>query len=164
MIGQIFRLKPLREGVALKLFVFLASAAIGIAAYLYYARSTSVLYRYVEAGNPTKEPAFTIFNPFRNREPESRADRFLEQVGHGNCEQAIAALPHTAQYIHDTCEREAKYPLASWHLKNRTDGPQNVRLYFQVARNNYDDIPGGVWITVEGHGEEWQVTRYESIY
>jgi hypothetical protein len=152
------------RGVALKVLVFATALVLGIAAYLYYARSTPVLYSYVEAGDPTKEAAFTIFNPFRDRKPEGSAETFLVQLKAGECERTMAALSHTAQYIQDTCEREERYPLASWRLKNRTDELHKIKMYYQVERKNYNGLQGQVWITVEKHGEQWQVTRYEGIY
>jgi hypothetical protein len=143
---------------------FAAAVVLGIAAYLYYTRSTSVLFRYVEAGNPTKEPVITVFNPFRDRKPESSAETFLAQLRAGECERTMAALSHTAQSIQDTCEREERYPLASWRLKNRTDETHKIKMYYQVGRKNYNSLQGQVWITVEKYGEQWQVTHYESIY
>jgi hypothetical protein len=152
------------KGAALKGLVFAASVVLGVAAYLYYARATPVLFRYVEAGNPTKEPAVAVFNPFRDREPESSAETFLAQLKAGECERTMAALSRTAQSIQETCDREGRYPLTAWRLKNRTDEPHRVRMYYQVGRNNSNNLQGQVWITVEKDGEQWQVTRYESIY
>lgn len=152
------------RGVALKMLAFAVALVLGTAAYLYYARATPVLYSYVEAGDPTKEPAFTIFNPFRDRKPESNAETFLAQLKAGECKRTMTALSHTAQFNQDTCEREAQYPLASWRLKNRTDEPHKSKMYYQVERKNYNGLRGQVWITVEKHGERWQVTSYEGIY
>jgi hypothetical protein len=118
----------------------------GLAAYLYYQRSRSVLYRYVEAGNPVKEPAFAIFNPFRDRSPEHGAEAFLEAVKAGQCERAMSALSDKPESRQEVCEREKGSPLMSWQLKNRTDEIQKVRMYYRVNRNIYDDYQGQLWV------------------
>jgi hypothetical protein len=150
--------------VGLKVLVFVAALLLGVAAYLYYQRSKSVLYRYVEAGNPVKEPAFTIFNPFRDRSPEHSAEAFLEIIKAGQCERAMLALPDSSEHRQEICEREKESPLTSWLLKNRTDEPQNVRMYYTVNRKMYDGYQGQLWVTLEKQGEQWQVKKYECFY
>jgi hypothetical protein len=165
MAARVSSISSLQKGVALKVGVFAAAVMLGtIATYLYAVRSTSVLYAYVEAGSPTKEPAFSIFNPFRDRGPERSAEEFLELLKAGQCAQAMAALPVNPERRQDTCEREGSYPLASWSLGNRRDEPQKVIMYYRVKRENLNDIRGPVWVTVEKQGGRWHVTRYESIY
>jgi hypothetical protein len=91
--------------VVLKVLVFAVVIVLGLAAYLYYQRSRSVLFRYVEAGNPVKEPAFAIFNPFRDRSSEESAEAFLEVIKAGQCEQAMSGVPGALQHRQETCER-----------------------------------------------------------
>lgn len=150
--------------LALKVLVFAVVLLLGLAAYLYYQRSRSVLYRYVEAGNPVKEPAFAIFNPFRDHSPEHGAEAFLEVIKAGQCERAMSVLPDKPEYRHEVCEREKGSPLMSWRLKNRTDEPQKVRMYYRVKRKTYDGYQGQLWVTLEKQGEEWQVKQYEGFY
>jgi hypothetical protein len=150
--------------VAVKVLVFAVVLLLGLAAYLYYQRSRSVLYRYVEAGNPVQEPVFAIFNPFRDRSPEHSAEAFLEVIKAGQCERAMSALPDTPESRQDICEREKESPLMSWRLKNRTDEPQKVRMYYRVKRKTYGGYQGQLWVTLEKQGEEWQVKQYECFY
>ena len=150
--------------VVLKLLIVAATLMLGIAAYLFVMQSRSVLYRYFEAGNPTKEPAFAIFNPFRDRQPERSAEGFLQRLNVGDCESAMSGLAQELQYQKDTCEHEKTNPLTSWRIRNRTDEPQSVRMYYQVGRQKYPDLKGQVWITVEKRGDQWQVTRYDRSY
>jgi hypothetical protein len=151
-------------GIALKLLMFVATLMLGIVVYLFVMHSHSVLYRYFEAGNPTKEPAFVIFNPFRGRQPERSAESFLRRLKDGDCQRAMSELSHQLQYQQETCEHEKTNPLTSWRLRNRTDEPQSVRMYYLVERKNYNGLEGQIWITVEKHGEQWQVTRYDRSY
>ncbi len=150
--------------VVLKVLVFAVVLVLGLTAYLYYQRSRSVLYRYVEAGNPVQEPAFAIFNPFRDRSPEHSAEAFLEVIKAGQCERAMSALPNMPEYRQDICEREKGSPLMSWRLKNRTDEPQKVRMYYRVNRKTDDGYQGQLWVTLEKQSEEWQVKQYECFY
>jgi len=150
--------------VALKVLVFAVVIVLGLAAYLYYQRSRSVLYRYLEAGNPVKEPAFAIFNPFRDRSPEESAEAFLEVIKAGQCEQAMSGVPGALQHRQETCEREKDSPLIAWRLANRTDRPEKVKMYYRVNRKTYDGYQGQLWVTLEKHGENWQVMQYECFY
>ena len=150
--------------IALKVVVFAVVLLLGLAAYLYYQRSRSVLYRYVEAGNPVKEPAFSIFNPLRDRSPERSAEAFLENIKAGQCERTMSALPDTPEHRQEVCEREKASPLVSWRLTNQSDESQKSRMYYRVKRKTYDGYQGQLWVTLEKHGPDWQVTRYECFY
>jgi hypothetical protein len=132
--------------------------------YLYLLRSKSIVYRLVESGNPDHEPAVSIFNPFRDRQPEKCAQNFLELLKAGQCERAMAGVPVNTEYRRIVCEKEGAYNLEGWSLKNRTDQPQKVDMYYLVKRKNYDDLEGQVWVTVEQRDSQWQVTYYESRY
>jgi hypothetical protein len=135
-----------------------------IITYLYLIRSKSVVYRFVEAGNPDQEPAVSIFNPFRDRQAEKCAENFLELLKAGQCERAMAGIPANPKYRRTVCEKEAAYNLDGWSLRNRKDQPQKVEMYYLVKRKNYDDVEGQVWVTVEQRDSQWQVTDYESRY
>ena len=135
---------------------------VGLAAYLLIMQSRSVLYRYFEAGSPTKEPAFVIFNPFRDRHPERVAEVFLERMKDGECNSLMSGFKNDPQYLQDTCERENTNRLTSWRIRNRTDEAQSVKMYYQVDGHNYSD--GQLWMTVEKRGDQWQVTRYDRIH
>ena len=152
------------QGVVLRRVVLAAVLIAGLAVYLFVTHSSPVLFRYVEVGNPLKEPVFIVLNPYRDRAPERVADLFLQQLKDGNCEKAMAALHDSFRFQHETCEREERYALGSWRLMNRTDEPQKVRMYFSVNRLNYDGMVGQAWVTVEKRGNQWQATRYDRYY
>jgi hypothetical protein len=150
--------------VVLKLLSVTAALILGILAYLFLMQSRSVLYRYFEVGNPIKEPAFAIFNPFRDHQPERSAEHFLKRLKDGDCQSAMSGLADGLQYQQDTCEHEKTNTLTSWRLRNRTDEPQSVRMYYQVGRQKYLGLKGQVWVTVEKRGDRCQVTRYDRWY
>jgi hypothetical protein len=150
--------------VALKVLVFVVVLLLALFAYLYYQSSRSVLYRYVEAGNPVKEPAFAVFNPFRDHSPERSAETFLKIIKDGQCEQAMSAVPGTLEHRQDTCEHEKESPLMAWRLTNRIDQPERVRMYYRVNRKTYDGHQEQLWVTLEKHGENWEVMQYECFY
>jgi hypothetical protein len=148
--------------VVLKLLIVTATLILGIVAYLFLMQTRSVLYRYFEAGSATKEPAFVIFNPFRDRHPERVAEVFLGRMKEGECKSLMAGFKNEPQYLQDICERENTNRLTSWRLRNRTDEAQSVKMYYQVDGQNYSD--GQLWLTVEKRGDQWQVTRYDRIH
>lgn len=151
-------------GAVPKLLIVATTLVLVVAAYLFVMQSRSVLYRYFEAGSPTREPAFAIFNPFRDRQPEKSAGEFLQQLKEGNCQRAMSGLAHEIQYQEDTCDHEKTNTLTSWRLRNRTDEPQSARLYYLVGRKSYKGLEGQVWVTVQKRGNEWKVTRYDRSY
>lgn len=51
-----------------------------------------------------------------------------------------------------------------WKLTNRTDSSDATRMYYRAQRKSYDGYQGQLWVTVEKHGGDWQVTRYECFY
>ncbi len=85
------------------------------------ARSKPVRVRLTEAEEHYTEWDFTIFNPFRDTTPEQCAVPLLESLKGGRCSDLLTALPDGPDYRQRICEKEAKYPLVSWKLRNRTD-------------------------------------------
>lgn len=152
--------------IAIKLLIVLLVVVVSVLTFLFAMNSRSVIYRHSWPGSPSKEPAFTIFNPFRDRRPEKRATEFLVRLKNGDCENAMRELSqsYSAEYQQRTCERERTLRLLSWKLKNRTDENNKVRLYYEVNRQEYKDNRGQVWVTLEKAGEDWHVTRYDSAY
>lgn len=102
----------------------------------------------------------SILNPFRNREPEDKAEAFLRLLEAGQCMQAMATLPTTPENLQQLCDREEKFSLTSWWLVERTDELQRVRLLYRVHRDSYG---GRLAVVVERQGQEWRVTRYEPL-
>src|ERR1041385_676434 len=105
------------QRIMLTIGVVVVAFVLGVVAYSYSMRSISVLYRLNETGNPVNEPTFAIFNPFRDRAPENRADSFLNLLKEGKCAEPIAALSFTPEYRHEVCGREAHSPLFNWKLE-----------------------------------------------
>jgi hypothetical protein len=106
----------------------------------------------------------SIFNPFRDRNPERCAEAFLELMKLGRCEQAIAELAIGTEYRQYICEQERNNILTAWSLKDREDNPPKVKMRYLVKRQKYGDTEGQLWVTVEQCGSQWQVTNYECWY
>ena len=147
-----------------KLLLIAGATILAIGVALFAVRTQPVLYSYVEAGNPIKEPVFAIFNPFRDRDPERKAREFLQRLKDGGCEEVMSALEYEVQYGKETCEHERTNSLMSWKMGNRTDEPQRVRLFYRVRRKQSPNISGQVWLTVEKQSNGWHVTRYDRYY
>lgn len=152
--------------LALRLVLLTMLVAFSGLTYFFVTRSRPVVSGYVLRGDPVKEPSFAIFNPFRDRKPEQRADEFLTRLQKGDCESAMRELSPAASvdYQTTTCERERTLRLRSWKLQNRRDENNRVRLYYEVTREQYSDNVGQIWVTVEKGRDDWQVTRYDRYY
>lgn len=157
-------LTSMHRTILLKLSIVALISLLAFVIGLFVMASHSVLYRYFETGNPVREPAITIFNPFRDRTPERQAEAFLTRLQTGDCQSAFAELSHGTDYKQRVCEKEKENALTSWRLRNRTDNADAVRLYYIVGRTKYHNTSGSVWITVVKQGEEWGVTTFETFY
>lgn len=149
-----------------KLLVVLLVVSFGIVGCLFAMRSRSVLYRYFLVGNPSKEPEFAIFNPFRDRQPETSAAEFLTSLQNGDCKSVMRELSqsYSAEYQQTTCEKDQTNGLLSWKLTNRTDEIAKVSLYYRVWRKGSSGVHGNVWLTLDKAAGDWRVTRYDRAY
>ena len=150
--------------VALKLLVALIVAAATLLACLIALRSRPVLYRYYETGNPIHEPAIAIFNPLRDREPERLAEEFLKGLRTGACSNLMRELSASAEFQQQTCEHESSNRIISRKLRNRTDEPSKVKLYFSASHETQLDLASQLWVTLELNGTSWRVIRYDRYY
>jgi len=144
--------------------LFIAVVVIAIIICMYLMRSKSVIYRFVEAGDPSNRRGVSIFNPFRDRQPEKCAAAFLELMKAGRCEHLMAGLTVDMEYRQYICKQERTNALMMWNLKGREDSPHKVKLYYLVGRRHYADAEGQLWVTVEERNSQWQVTNYECWY
>ena len=138
--------------------------AVLIAVGLYLMRSRAVLYRASSIPDGTGEPAFCVFNPFRDREPERSADAFLTSLKELRCTESVAKLPLTEDQRLYICEKEAEHVLESWRLENREDSLTKTRLFYWHWRKDYGESHERLWITVEKVSDKWQVTDFECWY
>jgi hypothetical protein len=102
-----------------------------------------------------------IMNPIRDRSPENAAERVLRDLRAGRCETALGFLQPTRRA--DNCERERKYRITTWKLRDRTDKSEESRLFFAVFRG-LSPIPSNMWITVRKSDGGWQPIDFECWY
>jgi hypothetical protein len=147
----------IQKGNRLKVF----SIAVGVVIILFFALSGPVLFRFT-TGPMSADYGFTIFNPFRNRDPEQCAKALMELLTTGHCEDAVAMF-YDPQKAHGICEGESKNPIASWRLRNREDESEKSTLTFsyRCKESQGDDR---LYVEVEKRGDQWQVTDYIRAY
>src|SRR5262245_38486420 len=144
--------------------LFITFVMVVITISLYLIRSKSVIYRFAESGSPDGQAAVSVFNPFRDRQPEKCAAAFLELMKAGECDGWIDELSDDEEYRQYICKQEGTMALMVWNLKRREDNPRKVKLYYLVGRRHYANAEGQLWLTVEEHDSQWQVTKYECWY
>jgi hypothetical protein len=157
------RRKLTRRRFMLRALIVVAIGAIIAVTALYLLRSRSVLFRLRESGDPAREPSFSVFNPFRDQDPERCAEAFLKSIKAGQCQDVMSALAVDQAYRQYVCEMERDYPLASWLLKNRTDADDTVKMfywYWHQGSESHDRL----WVMVEKRDAQWHVTGYERYY
>ena len=124
--------------------------------------SKSVLFRTpFVADSHCDGSAITLFNPFRNREPEIAADEFLNLLKAGDCDRAVQDLP--SELKTPRCLKEKEYPLSSWRLKDRDDeGDQKVTLSY-CYKSQASESEEHLWLVLEKKGS-WKTTNFWRVY
>jgi hypothetical protein len=138
--------------------------AICIAAWLFATRSRPVVFRFKELGSVNAEPALIVANPFRDKQPEAAAIVVLEALRRKDFDHAFSTIPMEADQKRSIVERESKYPLRGWALRDRTDGPETVRLYYVTTRSNSHGVKAPMWLTVRRSQVGWTAEKVEAWY
>lgn len=97
-------------------------------------------------------------NPFRDRLPEQRADKFLKELRDGRC-TVDASL---CQYALDG------HRVSNWRLVNRHDNGQSVSLFYKLTKYaapdpKYELSGEGVIEVVPSQGS-WAAANYSSYF
>jgi hypothetical protein len=105
-------------------------------------------------------------NPFRDREPERKAEVVLQRLKSGHCDQALSLPALEPARIAYLCEREQKYQLASWSLMDRKGEGEKIQLIYDLYRNSGggNTLAVPAWIDMEKKDGEWRAARYETAY
>lgn len=104
----------------------------------------------------------TLFNPFRNQEPEIAADEFLNLLKQGQCDRAVENIP-PSDLRTLRCVKEREYPLSSWRLTDRKDeDDQKVTLSY-CYKNQKIPIEEHLGLLLEKKGS-WRVVDYSRVY
>ena len=147
-----------------RIVVVVLAILVGVASYLFFTRSNPVVYRHVDraAGNYS---AFVILNPFRDREPERRAESVLRALKARDCRRALSLQMLDSARVEYLCERENKYPIESWDLMDRKGDGRKTQLIYDLNRFGNEGKSGSslAWIDVENNGT-WRATRYDTFY
>jgi len=140
-------------------FFLLALALVGL-----LTTSKSVIWTFRENGNPSSIPSFVIFNPFREKRSEAKAEEFLTLLKNQKCEEAITGSPGISLNTQDMCERERQNRLEDWELSYRKDGDGKVELFYRVKRVPSESYSSEMCIELKKETDTWKVTCLESIY
>lgn len=98
-------------------------------------KSPPVLYSYLESGDPAGDPLWTLFNPLRDKGPESSALLFLNSLRTGSCETAARGLDQSSDHKAYICRQESKYPITDVDLVDRRESTNGAcSLYYRVSR------------------------------
>lgn len=128
------------------------------------ARSRPVLWSVLENGDPTEEPLFAIFNPFRNRAPERAAEAVLRDLKEKQVAKALARVPADANHRAYLTSQEQRHGLRRWCLENRTESGATTTLFYLTARGDSRRCLSPLWIALERSGDGWKMTRFEPWY
>ncbi len=141
--------------------VILAIVALGVIWLLLL--SKSVVWSFKDKGEASIEPTFVVFNPFRDKDSESEAEKFLLLLKNGECEKVILILERKEKYA-DMCERESLNKLEDWMLSNRKDNGESVKLYYRLKRSPATNYSGEMWFDLEKEVGKWKVKNIEAVY
>lgn len=111
---------------------------------------------------------YSIFNPFRSRAPEDKAERFLKSLKNNPCRQAYMVVQDLEERRQYTCEREDKYKIKEWFLQYREDFQDKVILDYRTWRQN--ENKSGIYVgeplrlTLKEQNGQWVITNFDTGY
>jgi len=129
-----------------------------------------VLDRSAERDPLSGVPNSISLNPLRDRSSERAATAYLRSMRDGHCEEQLASWEkdYRKRYASFICGSEAQHPLVSWELVDWEDAPPLRILHYRGKRRNapgqsetYKELFS---VTLEDHGSDWVVTKYDAMY
>lgn len=144
----------------IKYSIILVSIAIVCCLVLFMLRRHTVLFTLNEAGSASEDPAFVVFNPFRDRTPEKIAEKFMQQLPSEHCMELVA--PMRGDYAEHICSKEQQFVSKDFRLINRRDVGNSVELSFEVKRVN--SPPSISRLTMQQVDRAWKVVDYQPVY
>jgi hypothetical protein len=129
-----------------------------------------VLSRSEERDPLSGTPKSILFNPLRDRSVENAALPVIEAMRDGKCADALGGWEHDyrKKYARFICDSEANHPLVSWTLVDWEDHPPLTILHYRGKRRSAPEQDSyyreHFWVTVEKHGHDWTVTKYDAMY
>jgi hypothetical protein len=103
-----------------------------------------------------------LFNSFRDRSPESAANRFLEDMKQGRL-SAVAPSLNPQDWI----DSEHKPFAFEWRLRYRRDQHQHVDLYYQFTRLKGEPVPrwsGEGVVEVVETKDGWKASHFDVVW
>lgn len=141
----------------------LAGIIVGLTALLFLMRSQPVLLRVSPDGN-MRPRYYCLLNPFRNKEPEIVAEKYLIKLREGQAD-VISSYVGARK---DIPEKEKKWPIQSWRVGNREDVSDKSEIMYWVTRGNgYEPKAGyedSVYFRLLRSGGSWEVKSFSAIY
>lgn len=143
--------------------VFLIILGLLFAACIVYAVTHPVLLRISEGPLPADRRVI-LLSPFRDREPERIAERFLDRLKRGECQDVVGILGWSTEKRKLICEKEAAYPFATVRLIDRSDQPRLVTLRY-LWYGSLPELSGSfMQIQIGGERAERKVVDYDRSY
>jgi hypothetical protein len=122
-----------------------------------------VLFSFTDQGE-LRRPAFSLLNPFRNREPEKAAEDVLRDLGRGDVATALERVQSTERVSPDVYAKELEYPVRKWKLADRRDSAHEVMLLYRASRGSSERFDWDIRMSVQKRGERWVVTEFMTDY
>lgn len=143
--------------------VFLIIFGLLLAAGIVYAATHPVLLRISEGPLPADRRVI-ILSPFRDREPERIAKRFLDLLKRGECQDAFGSLEWSAAKRNMICGKEVANPFASLRLIDRSDEQSVVTLRYLWSGPPPDRSGSFLQVQIGGERSEQRVVDYDRSY
>jgi hypothetical protein len=103
----------------------------------------------------------TVYSPFRDREPEHVALRYLTGMATGNCSSLPPSLFVTERIPADCGVR---YRLADWQLRARQNNATGVELDYEVAWAGMKERDDPLGVQLVRRGSNWQIASIDTWY
>jgi hypothetical protein len=118
----------------------------------------------------TNVPNSIDLNPLRDRNSERIADKFIDAMRDGRCNEKLAGWEkdYRKKYAKFICDSESQHPLLTWKLVDWEDQPPLRILQYRGKRLNNPGQKGSYKelfsVTLENKDGAWEVTKYDAMY
>jgi hypothetical protein len=143
--------------------VFLIIFGLLLAAGILYAVTHPVLLRISEGPLPADRRVL-LLSPFRDREPERIAERFLDRLKRGECQGAIGSLEWRAEKRSLICDKEVANPLVSLRHIDRGEEEGVVTLRYLWYGPSPERLGSFMQVQVGGERGNRRVVDYDRSY
>lgn len=108
---------------------------------------------------------WTLWNPFRAREPERVSEVYVRSLVKGNCEELPATMFISVEARKSACS--LRYPLQAWSLRSEESSDGGMIGYavgYEPGDAAGNVVSNPLWVRVDRVGGGWRIAAVDTFY